>query len=269
MSNMEQGIPKSGVKHKYGRIDTDYGARMFMTPPEEDGDIFMLNFMRYKEVADYASDDAPAISGKEADDLYNPTEVLNKFGADPVFFGDVVEQVGAQSPAWERIGTVRYPSRKSFVEMETRKDFQEKHVHKAAGMAETFITCGLPMSDVSTGPVSAQLQGTKPFVSVSAWRVLDGVSVDELKAALLAGISHIENAGGRVGTWFDVEGTIIGDGRKYNINCYNQYADPADFHVALQSMQSDAACSLLFDTSKTDGYTVLVKPAFDKISPRP
>ena len=269
MSNMDSGLAKPGVKHKYGRIDTDYGARMFMTPPEEDGDIYMLNFMRYKEVADYAGADAPAISGKEADDLYNPTEVLNKFGADPVFFGDVVEQIGAQLPAWDRIGTVRYPSRKSFVEMETRKDFQEKHVHKAAGMAETFITCGLPMTDVTTGEASEALRGTKPFVSVSAWRALEGVSVDELKSALVAGIAHIEAAGGRVGAWFDVEGTIIGDGRRYDINCYNQYADTTHFHSALKAMQSDSACAILFDESKTDGYTVLVKPSIDKISPRP
>lgn len=269
MSNMEKGAPKSGVKHKYGRIDTDYGARMFMTPAEEDGPIYMLNYMRYKEVAEYTDGDGKAISGKEADDLYNPTEVLHKFGADPVFFGDVIEQIGAQLPAWDRIGTVCYPTRKSFIEMESRKDFQEKHVHKAAGMAETFITCGLPMTDVSTGAASAKLQGTKPFVSVSAWRALETSSVDELKAALLAGVAHIEAVGGRVGAWFDVEGTIIGDGRRYDINCYNQYAEPADFHAALKAMQSDPACAMLFDDAKSDGYTVLVKPGIDKISPRP
>lgn len=267
---LEKGAPPKGVKHRYGRIDTDYGAKMFMTPPEEDGDIFMLNFMRYHEVAAYSDgDDGEQISGKEADDRYNPTEVLHKIGADPVFFGDVITQVGAPSPAWDRIGTVRYASRKSFVEMQNRADFQEKHVHKSAGMAETFITCGLPMNDVATGPVSSQLVGTKPFVSVSAWRALEGITVVQLKQALLAGVRHIEAAGGRVGKWFDVEGTIIGDGRKYDINCYNQYPAPENFHVAIDAMSKDDACALLFNESQSDGYTVLVKPTIDKISPRP
>ena len=257
-----------GVKHIYGQIDRDYGAKMFMTPPEEDGDIFMLNFMKYKEVADYANEDGEEISGMEADDRYNPTEILHKIGAEVMFIGLVVEQIGNQSPKWDRIGTVRYASRKSFTEMQNRSDFKEKHVHKAAGMSETFICCGLPMEDVVSGPIGSQMIGIRPIVSVSAHRVLEGTSVEDLKKALLAGVSHMEARGARVGKWFAVEGTIIGDGRGYDINCYDQYASQEDFHAVREAMQADPACAPLFDGVKVDSYTVLVRPNSDKIGPR-
>ena len=42
------------LKHKYGRIDLDYATQLATTPPEQDGPIFMVNLMKYREVAQYA-----------------------------------------------------------------------------------------------------------------------------------------------------------------------------------------------------------------------
>jgi len=38
---------------RYGTVDTDYALRMTATPPEEDGTVWMVNLMKYREIADY------------------------------------------------------------------------------------------------------------------------------------------------------------------------------------------------------------------------
>ena len=64
-------------------------------------------------------------------------------GADMVFIGDVTgNYMGSED--WDRIAVVRYATRKSFIEMQSRKDFGEKHVHKNAGMQRTVIVCCRP-----------------------------------------------------------------------------------------------------------------------------
>ena len=73
--------------------------------PEEDGRVWMLNLMKYKEVADYGDAGGPAISGREADDIYAPTDVLADLGATVPLFGDVTRQV-ADGVAWDRIAIV-------------------------------------------------------------------------------------------------------------------------------------------------------------------
>ena len=66
---------------RYGTVDRDYGMRLATTPPNEDGPVWMVNLMKYREVADYADGRESAISGREADDLYTPRESLAAVGA--------------------------------------------------------------------------------------------------------------------------------------------------------------------------------------------
>ena len=92
------------LPHKYGRIDKDYAMALATRPPEDDGPIYMVNLMKYHEVAQY-SDDAgieKPITGREADDRYNPASILAKIGATIVFVGDVVNNhVGSED--WQSI----------------------------------------------------------------------------------------------------------------------------------------------------------------------
>ena len=44
------------LKHKYGTIDKDYGIFLATRPPAEDGPIYMVNLMKYHEVAQYTDD---------------------------------------------------------------------------------------------------------------------------------------------------------------------------------------------------------------------
>ncbi len=180
---------------RYGKIDFDYALDLAGRSPDNDGPIYMVNFMKYRDVAGYdgvqGAEKAakPGISGKEADDLYNPTEVLARIGAQPVFFGEVVAQGTAGE--WDRMGIVRYASRVSFMEMQNRPDFKEKHVHKEAGMLYTIVMGTVPQGEHQ--PIDRSMYCTFELTAVPQ----EGSATN--RRARLA-----------------VEGTIVGDGRKWN-----------------------------------------------------
>jgi hypothetical protein len=180
---------------RYGTIDFKYAADLSTREPDADGPVFMVNFMKYRESADYdgvkgAEGATPAgISGEQADDLYNPTEVLHKIGAEVMFFGNVVAQ-GAEGE-WDRMGIVKYATRRSFIDMQNRRDFKEKHVHKEAGMLYTIV------------------MGTTPAQTHVPIERANYV-VFELTAASQSGAPDARTAR------LAVEGTIMGDGRRWH-----------------------------------------------------
>ena len=118
------------VNPRYATLNTDYAAEMFSMSDEEDGPIWMVNLMKYREIADYGDGQESNISGQEADDLYAPMAVLADIGAEIVFAGNVETQLLGDTPKLDRIAVVKYPTRRSFLKMSSRKDFQEKHVNK-------------------------------------------------------------------------------------------------------------------------------------------
>ena len=88
----------------YGQVDREYGMRLATTPPDEDGPVWMVNLMKYREVAQYADGRESTISGMAADDEYSPLDSLRAIGAAPVFFGTVDQQLLGDAPIWDRIG---------------------------------------------------------------------------------------------------------------------------------------------------------------------
>ncbi len=124
---------------RYGQVDREYGRRLATTPPDEDGPVWMVNLMKYRDIADYTDGRDTRISGREADDRYAPLGPLAAVGAEVVFAGDVEQQVLGAAPTWDRIGVVKYPTRRSFIAMQARPDFRALHVHKDAGMRETIV----------------------------------------------------------------------------------------------------------------------------------
>ena len=228
------------LKHKYGRIDLDYAAKLATTPPEQDGPIFMVNLMKYHEVAQYSSTDAPQVSGREADDKYNPASILNKIGADIVFVADVTKNhIGDED--WDRIAIVRYATRKSFIDMQQRKDFAEKHEHKAAGMKRTTIVCCRPVDealDTRTRPQDFSLRNIVMVVRQSSDR-------EQV-------LSSLPNSVG-----MRAEGTIIGDGRNY---------DTVQFvHVATEQ-DADALVASINGLSSGESYAMTLSASIDGIT---
>ena len=177
---------------RYGKIDFDYANDLMTRTPDNDGPIYMVNFMKYRDVAGYegvkdADSSAPeGISGIEADNLYNPTDVLTRIGAHVAFMGDVVAQSSAEE--WDRMGIVKYASRSSFMEMQNRPDFKEKHVHKEAGMLYTIVMGTLP-------------QGEHEAITRSTYCTFELTAVPQVG---VPSSTQVRLA---------VEGAIVGDGR--------------------------------------------------------
>jgi hypothetical protein len=133
----------SRLEHPYGTIDTTYALYLAGMDPERDGPIFMVNLMRYKAVADYGDGNPGGLTGRQADDRYAPVAILADIGAEVVLFGDV-SSCDPDEPRWDRVGVVRYPTRRSFLDMQSRNDFRSAHEHKAAGMETTIVMGCLP-----------------------------------------------------------------------------------------------------------------------------
>ena len=176
---------------RFGTIDTNYAVDLATREPENDGPIFMVNFMKYKAVAAYRDPSVvdTEISGKDADDKYAPVDVLERIGAQVAFHGSVVAQGCAGE--WDRMGIVLYPTRRSFIDMQNRPDFKTKYVHKEAGMDYTIVMGALPV-------VSPPDTARRGFVTFH----------------LTAEPRTVEPAADRAR--LGVEGTIVGDGRTWS-----------------------------------------------------
>ena len=229
------------LKHKYGTIDKEYGMFLATRPPEEDGPIYMVNLMKYHEVAQYddGSGVEKEISGKEADDRYNPTPILGKIGATVVFYGDVVSNhIGNED--WDRIGIVRYATRKSFIDMQSRPDFGEKHVHKAAGMARTTLVCCRP-EDESLDNRDRPSPLESRLVAMVVRQAPDRQTA----------FSDLPEA-----VHFSAEGTIIGDGRKW---------DTVQF-IHVKSVDDINEIAQRISTEDGDAYVMGVQVTLDSIT---
>ena len=234
----EEQAPK--LKHKYGKIDFDYAAYLATCPPEQDGPIYMVNLMKYHEVAQYENSDQPQVSGREADDKYNPASILNKIGADIVFAADVIKNhIGDED--WDRIAIVRYPTRKSFIEMQQRKDFAEKHEHKAAGMLRTTLVCCRPIDESLDSQGRPDGFGLRNVVMI----VRQSQNREHVFASLPQAVG------------LRAEGTIIGDGRKF---------DTVQFvHVENQAA-ADALVNSIDGLTAGESYAMTVSASIDGVT---
>ena len=233
------------LKHAYGKINKEYGFSLATCPPEKDGPIYMVNLMKYHEVAQYDGTDAAAapISGREADDKYNPASVLNKIGADMVFIGDVTGNfTGAED--WDRIAVVRYATRKSFIEMQSRKDFGEKHVHKNAGMQRTVIVCCRP-EDTSIDTRE------RPAPSLELRTVAMSVRQTPQRDAAFTALPEAVN--------FAAEGTIVSDGRMW---------DTVQFIPVQSADEVPAIAARIADAEPGTAYVMAVRVTLDAFTTR-
>ena len=103
------------------------------TPPEDDGPVWMVNLMKYRERADYADGRDTSISGRAADELYAPVGPLAAVGAEIAFVGDVEEQLLGAEPRWDRIAVVKYPTRRAFIEMQSPQTFSSSTCTRTPG----------------------------------------------------------------------------------------------------------------------------------------
>lgn len=223
------------LTHEYGRIDRDYAISLATRDPDADGPIYMVNLMKYRDVAIYdsTSTESPQITGREADDRYDPSSILNEIGASIMFVADVVSTDRGIGD-WDRIAVVRYPTRRSFIEMQRRNDFGEKHRHKAAGMSRTIIACCRPLDDSLD---RRERPSPERDASHRVSLVLSGCALAPTMPEQAVG--------------FTVEGTVIGDGRAWTHAWFTK--EPHFSHATLSTPQDEAYALTL--TPRMDGIT--------------
>lgn len=211
---------------RYGRINTGMLARWMQLAPEEDAPFWALNLMKYREVADYADGRTEIRSGREADDQYTPRESLAAIGAEIAFAGDVERTLAGDGTAWDRVGIVRYPSRRKFFEMQQRDDFKRQHKHKDAGMEFTIVMACLPIL-----PFGGSIE-RRPLVEL---RVSSNPAAQAADAAA-----------------FNVEGVIVGDERTWATASFRWLA--GEQLPAVGEATKDAG-----------EYHLIVKPMIDRL----
>lgn len=268
---------------RYGTIDRDYGMRLATTPPDEDGPVWMVNLMKYRDVAEYADGRESSISGREADDEYAPVEILESFGAEVVFFGDVDQQLLGDDVVWDRIGVVKYPTRRSFIEMQSRRDFQEKHAHKEAGMERTIVMGCQPMpsfappegvesvdwSEVEHPPTDED--GPVMVLHVLRYHDADAAEITppHMEAYTSAAARVAARHGGSVAGWFAVEGTILGDGRQWHQARFNLFPSKRAFMAVVFDPERLEAQKDHRETAIADTYTMIVRPTINRLNGSP
>jgi hypothetical protein len=254
--------------------------RLATTPPGDDGPVWMVNLMKYREVADYPDGRETAISGRDADDLYAPTESLAAIGADVAFFGDVDQQLLGDAPIWDRVGVVKYPTRRSFIEMQSRPDFQRQHVHKDAGMAETIVI-GCQPFEVPTWPADIAQPDWRdvphpptdddgPVMVIHVLKYHDAadaaVTPEQMEAYTRSAAVAAGKHGGRVAGWFAAEGTILGDGRTWDQVRFNAFPSKAAFMAVVLDPARLEAQQAYREPAIADTYTMIVRPSIDRIA---
>jgi hypothetical protein len=147
----------------------------------------MLNLTKYSAGRDFWPA-AGYLGNGQAADGYAPLALLSAVGASLCFMADVV----ASSGGWDMVTVVSYPTRRSFLELAERPDFREWHMRKQEGVDRTTVLALLPAGELPTEAASGR-------VLLELWH---GASPDVLAAG--------------PATSFEVEGTIIGDGRHWS-----------------------------------------------------
>ncbi len=256
----------------YGTIDMDYATTLSTVSPEDDGPVWMVNLMHYRDEAEYA-DGESGVSGREADDRYAPVDVLREIGARVVFVGDVVDQFLGTGPRWDRIGIVRYPTRRSFIEMQSRRDFRDKHVHKQAGMAATIVMGCLPA-------------GTPEVPDRPSWDAVEHPPSSDDGVIYLMHVLRFAGDGGRAAmsayeaqaaaravphgvvpvAWMDVEGTIVGDGRTWDQVRLNAFPSRRAMEAVMADRLRREAQAAHRDPAIEDTYTLALRPTFDRLA---
>ena len=106
--------------------------------PGQDGPIYMLNLLTFKEKAEYPDGRDTDLTGAEAYAVYSAEVAghLATVGGRPMFAAKVERlMLGEVEELWDTAAIAMYPSRKAMIEMLSSPDYQASAVHRTAGLA--------------------------------------------------------------------------------------------------------------------------------------
>jgi len=258
----------------YGIIDRTYAARLEELAAGDDGPVWMVNLMRYRDRAVYADGRDHDLTGRQADDRYAPFGPFRTVGAELVFLSDVDQQLVGDDQEWDRIAVVRYPTRRAFLDMQELPEYVDLHEHKDAGMASTFVICctaadwpdlpsDAPSLDAVAHPSTAD---DGPVVLLHVLRYHEGLHAEELDVYQgTAGRIALPH-GARIAAWLDVEGTVVGDGRAWDEVRFHVFPSRAAFEAVATDPERIAAQADHRPAAIADTYTLVLRPVIDRLT---
>lgn len=267
----------------YGTIDELQAARMMsVAGTAEDGPFYMVNLIKYREKACYRDGRETDLTGREADELYQPLEFLAAIGAEVVFVAEAETTLLGDGTEWDSIGIVRYPSRADFFAMTEDEAFQARAVHKDAGLEQSIVM----VTDLLPSQLPADfVPNESPFPATADDPPVEVLHLlkfreqaeyppgsDEPPRTGEEAMALYEAAAGPVAielgaypaAWFEVEGVLIGDGRDWDQFRINHMPS----HLAFNTLVADPdrlAGQVHREAGLEDTYTVLAQALLNSV----
>src|SRR5262249_38604 len=120
---------------------------------EHEGEVHMLNLLRYKRSAETNKEDGDRTGeGEYAEYGRQVVKMVEDRGGRVVWMGKPIGVFIGDVDANERdaIALVAYPSRQAFLDMVSTKEYGEAHSHREAGLADTVLIACAPAPDFLT-----------------------------------------------------------------------------------------------------------------------
>jgi uncharacterized protein (DUF1330 family) len=113
-----------------------------MAQSTDEGTVVMLNLLKFKERADAIDSSGASEYGRYGDAAIKMIEaqggrLLWAGRADQVLIGDPGQD-------WDQVLLVEYPSRKAFIEMVSKPEYNEAHKHRESGLERTIVIACTP-----------------------------------------------------------------------------------------------------------------------------
>jgi len=128
----------------YLEVTEDTGRKFFTSQIQ--GEIVMLNLLKYRDWADYTHDisleSSVKISGKEAYRIYMKAVMphLNEAGSEVLFFGKCQPFIiGPQDEEWDEVLLVKHKSKERFLEFASNPAYLKVKGHRTAALADSRL----------------------------------------------------------------------------------------------------------------------------------
>jgi hypothetical protein len=166
-------------------IDADYAMRIRQLANDADGPVYMLGFRKFRPGADARPRRVGPLGQAVVTDASIP--MFSSVGAELCLVATVV----ASSLDWDRVAVIGFPSRRSFLELTDLREFrtwivQHEESNERIMLLATMPTAGLPAAD-------------NQRLLLEVWNGPEPAPLTRSPAAR-----------------FDVDGTLIGDGRQWS-----------------------------------------------------
>lgn len=132
------------MSNQYVNVTQEQGRKFFTSNIE--GEIVMLNLLRFKDTADFSSDPelkpVEPISGEKAYQIYmkHTTPFLQEAESELIFKGKAGAMlIGPEDEYWDLMLLVKHKSKEAFLEFANNKDYLKIAGYRTAALADSRL----------------------------------------------------------------------------------------------------------------------------------